>query len=1166
METYQEQYKTLTHRLRAVRRKETLNLLGEGLLRTLFVSICLLFAVALVETVARGDQAFRLALLIIWGLGSAAAFGLIMHPAILRALGKRNKPNLNEMALRVGERFPEVKDRLGNALQLFPLIDEPRGNSSDLAYAAFYEVARETEALDFDAIISGRRLRAAFIMFFIAGGIFLGSVLGFRSSLGESLYRIANWNQSFLPPAPFGIYIQPKSAKVLRGASSAVIVKATGQAPESVVLHIKEENQENYDTFTLKLDTGNTYRYELPAMKSSMTFYAEADWLGSSILTEVGTIKVIQKPVIKSLAGSVNPPSYAGQGSRSFDEQSADITALRGATVGVHLTSNKDLRSARIGFFRSGADSTGRNFDTTFIPMQVNGAGAQGRFSVQTNGSWFVEIYDKDGERNEDPVSYGIVVTEDGAPSISLLDPEGDVKLNEDAILPLRVAISDDYGFSSLKLFYRLAESKYSSPDPKFSYVEIPFVKNSLTSEVGYLWNLSKLGISPEDRFEFYVEVYDNDRIRGPKSARTQTLTARLPSMDEVLKTADASQDKIEKDLKTALKDAEQVKKEMEQLNRELDKKKPGEQMDWKQQKKADELLKKQQDINKRLDEAQQSLAETTKQLQQNNLLSPETMQKYMELQKLMKEVNSPELRKMQERMQQALQQMSPEQLKKAMENYKFDEEQFRKSIERSMKVLQRLQAEQKSDALTKRAEELSQKQDELRKQAENTNASDAQKRKELAEQQKRLAEELDKIKKEMNELEQLMKQIGEKEMPMNELNQAEQALNGEKTEQDMQQAAQDMQNANMQQAKNAQQRASQNLKNFAQKMKDMKKAMENSITKEAIRKMQKSINDLLEISKDQEDIKNKTSKTDYNSTQLPELARQQQQQLEALANVANGMMELAEKSFAVTPEMGEQIGRAMQGMQEAISKMADRRPSQAAQSQGGAMQSLNQAASQMKDMLGAMKQQGNGSCPNPGGTNPSGQGGQGAMSFSQRLQQAAGQQQALNQQMQQMMQQGQGGENGSMSQEARAKMGRLSKEQGSAQKSVEELAREQKQFGGEDRKTLGDLNKIAQEMKEVMQDIESGRVTPETLKKQERILSRLLDANKSLNERDMEKQREAKSGKFYNQKSPEPLNLSTQEGKRQAMQELLRSLKQGYSKDYEQMIRLYLESIQSGN
>ncbi|MDP2363764.1 MAG: DUF4175 family protein, partial [Ignavibacteria bacterium] len=570
--------------------------------------------------------------------------------------------------------------------------------------------------------------------------------------------------------------------------------------------------------------------------------------------------------------------------------------------------------------------------------------------------------------------------------------------------------------------------------------------------------------------------------------------------------------------------------------------------------KKAEDLMKKQAELQSKFNDIKQSLEEMTKKLEENRLLSPETLQKYQELQKLMQEVQSPELKKLQEAMKQALDKISPEELQKAMKNAKFNEEQFKKSIERTLKILKRLQAEQKVDALNKRAEELLKKQDELQKKEENSNPSDKSKRNELAKEQKAAKDDLKNIGKDLKDLEKLMKEIGDN-MPISEMEKAKDELSESETSDAMQDAQEQTEKGDFQKAGNSQKKASKNLKKFSQQMKKLKEEMENRNQKEAQKKLQKAISDMLQLSKKQENLKSKTQDADYNSTQFNELGEQQSQIEDAMGSIANSMFELGEKSFVVSPEMGKQLGTAMQEMQEAMQQLANRNSAAAMNAQMNAMSALNKAAMEMQTSLSAMKS--NGQCDNPGGSNPGGKGGSG-MGFMERMQQIAGQQQGINQAMQQMGQSG----NGQLSPEQQAELGRIASQQGKAQKSVEELAKEQKQLGGP-KMGLGDLNRIAKEMEEVVSDLQRGQITPETMKRQDRILSRLLDATKSMNERDYEKKRESKTGEEYVRQSPDALNLENQEGKSKAMQELLKSVQQGYTKDYETIIRQYFEALQ---
>jgi len=202
-------------------------------------------------------------------------------------------------------------------------------------------------------------------------------------------------------------------------------------------------------------------------------------------------------------------------------------------------------------------------------------------------------------------------------------------------------------------------------------------------------------------------------------------------------------------------------------------------------------------------------------------------------------------------------------------------------------------------------------------------------------------------------------------------------------------------------------------------------------------------------------------------------------------------------------------------------------------------MASLNAAANMVQGAMNAMMQ--------PGGQ------GMGMAGFMQRLQQMSGMQQGINQGTRNM---------GGMTPQRAAELGRLAGEQGMVRKSLEQLAREAAGTG-ELSKMLGDLNRIAQEMREVQTDLAGGNANPQTLQKQDRILSRLLDSQRSTRERDFEKKRKSESGKEVARTSPDPLNLRGEEGRTRLQQDLLKAMEEGYARDYQELIRRYFEALE---
>jgi septal ring factor EnvC (AmiA/AmiB activator) len=143
--------------------------------------------------------------------------------------------------------------------------------------------------------------------------------------------------------------------------------------------------------------------------------------------------------------------------------------------------------------------------------------------------------------------------------------------------------------------------------------------------------------------------------------------------------------------------------------------------------------------------------------------------------------------------------------------------------------------------------------------------------------------------------------------------------------------------------------------------------------------------------------------------------------------------------------------------------------------------------------------------------------------------------------------------------------MQRLANQQGQVKKSIDDLNRELKESGGTRKNIVGDLERAAREIDEVLTDMRSGQVTPETIQRQERILSRLLDATRSNRERDFDKERESRSGVDVVRQSPPELK-SDPETKERTGRDQLNAREQGYTKDYEYMIRRYFEALGKGS
>jgi hypothetical protein len=1122
-------YSEILQRLDGVRKKENRLSLFYGLLTTLLLAITISLLIIVLEEVFSFAILGRTILFVVCIVGVVFSIGWFVGRPALRIFGIFKSDDNSTIALKVGKHFPAIRDRLLDAMQVYEGREKLKGlYSLELIDASFSDLYQQIRQLDFTETVNDLRVKKlgkivsyAFVVVLLILGISPSGFLG-------SAYRIVNFNRSFASPLPIQFIVEPGNVEVVRGQNVPITIRSMGKPLNTISLKTRQTGQIQFDALALKSDKEGTFRSEITNIKASTEYYVTAE----DVSSEKFNITVLDRPLIRSLRLTLAPPSYTRIPSKALDENVGDVSAYPGTNVTLQLTASKEISSAIMIFN-----------DSTKLQLTQRGPNADGSFTVKKNKTYHLTISDKDGLTNIAPVEYSIKTLIDEYPTVEILSPAKNVDLTEEMKLDLFVRAGDDFGFSKLRLGYRLAQSRYEKPAEEFSFIDIPLQQiHQSPLDILYRWDLTSMHLVPEDAVAYYVEVFDNDVVNGPKSGKSETYIVRLPSLEEVFSDVSQTQQQSLESMQNVAKETQQLKKDVEDLQREM--KKNREKMDWQQQKKAEDMLQRYEAMKKKLEETSQKMDEMVKQMQDNKLLSDKTLDKYLELQKLMEQLNSSELQEAMKKLQQSMKQPTPEQMQQAMQQLKFSEEQFRQSLERTIELLKRIHIEQKIDELIKRTEELIKQQENLQQQAAQTNPSDKQKLDELAKQQQDLQKQMDALEKESAELTKKMEEFA-KEMPVEEMTKADQQLQQQQLQQKMQQSAQQMQAGQMKNAQQSQQQTLQGLQNFEQQMKQIQKTLQDQQMRQIVNAMRKQLENILELSKREETLKDETQNLEPNSQRFRESAQEQNEVMTDLGNVASAMADIAKKSFAISPEMGKEIGDAMRQMSEAMQTIEGRNPSGTSQKQSDAMGSLNRAAMMMQGALNSMMQ--------------GGQGGMGMAGLMSRLGQMAGAQGQINSGTQQAMGMGQGQ---GLSPQQAAEYGRLAGQQAGVQKSLEELSKEAKN-AGEFSKLLGDLDRVAQDMKEVQTDLEQGNVNPETIRKQERIVSRLLDSQRSMRERDFEKRRKAEAGKTKPNAIPADIDLTTQEGKNKLRQELLKVLEGKYSKDYEELIRKYFEQLE---
>jgi hypothetical protein len=126
----------------------------------------------------------------------------------------------------------------------------------------------------------------------------------------------------------------------------------------------------------------------------------------------------------------------------------------------------------------------------------------------------------------------------------------------------------------------------------------------------------------------------------------------------------------------------------------------------------------------------------------------------------------------------------------------------------------------------------------------------------------------------------------------------------------------------------------------------------------------------------------------------------------------------------------------------------------------------------------------------------------------------------------------------------------------------MEQARRLAEEFGNRS-EVLGRLDDMVQQMEDTIAELSERGASQEAVDRQKRILSRLLDAQRSLRQRDYTRERRSAVGEAYQRTSPEALADEITQARRELREDLLRAMQREYPAEYRELIRAYFESLE---
>jgi len=1089
-----------------------------GMLRVAAVLTGAVVLVVALEALVGLSPPLRVTLLLL------AAFAVVGSAAVWVVRPIARPVDAVELAARIEEGAPELGERLESSAELWSKRGVGRhGYSVELIDALILRTVADATGVDFRIVpsLAGMRRTVLTAGVVVLAAAVVAVLLGPR--FGPAMARLSR--PLDVPAKPVvTITVEPGDATLVAGDDLPVRASIVGPLEDAPALAYRFEGEEAaelemapVEVVEAGAEAGDAGLEVLATLRDVRTPLRYSVVTGTESSPEYA-VSVVDRPFVTGVRLDYDYPSYSGLLPRTVDENNGDITALRGTKVTVTIGASKPLTRAQLvspgGPVAMSAVSP-RAYEAVLV--------------VDEDADYTIEIEDEDGLANPDPPTYSIVAIRDERPLVRIVDPGEDIEAPRDMVLPVVISAVDDYGVSSLSLRYSLE----GSAEEGILRLESRGTEGprELTRET--VWDLSETGLMPGRSLVYYAEVDDNDRVTGPKTARSESYVVRFPSMSELYSDVQSEHDDISYELGELLEEQRELREQFEHMQEEI---RSEPEIDWQREEQVESALEQQQELAEDVVRMADRLSDLTDTMSETDRVTLETIEKVNEIQELLDEVATEEMRELLEAIRQAMKKVSPEDVSEAMENLSLTQDDYLRRLEQTLNLLKRAKAEQQLADVADRAQDLAAREEQIAREA-GENPSEARSQ-QLAEEQERLRQEFEQLKKDLESAAADMAEVDPS--AARQMREAASEAEACGLSEKMESARQRLTESQPSDAAAMCQTAKNDLLTLFTRLSSCQGGMSCSLQQRDREATLRAIDELLGVSIEQEEVVGAVrGRRRIPRAELVELVAKETDLVAAMSAIADRMFQVSKDSFVIDPNIYRAFGAVQMSMTRAASHIAE----------GGSAAGHKEARHALGRINGLIvslltsKQSSSGSSG-------------GAMSqLMQQLRQMGEQQSQLNQMTeslrQQMEQMGMSAGMERQIAEARARQDQILQE---ARRLAEEF--------GDRREILGRLDDTVEEMERALEEMERSGASQETVDRQKRILSRLLDAQRSLRRRDYTRERTSETGEAYARTDPGELPDDVERATQELREDLLRAMQRGYPSEYRELIRAYFRAL----
>ena len=1027
------------------------------------------------------------------------------------------KPLSNEQAAdQIGQYFPEVGDKLVNTLQLTRTLDHQQ---NELLIASINQKSKQLSFLKFADAIKINENRKYLKFAALPAGVIVLILMLYPAFFSKSTERIVNFKNEYQEEAPFTFVLENKKLQGFKNEDFIVNLTLQGNTiPESVYLMHNDRK--------LKMETIDKrhYIYTFSKVQQDFDFKFEAAGFKSAEYE----IEIVNRPSLAFFDVNLNYPNYLNKPNESMKNM-GNLTVPEGTVI------NWDFNVTDTDSIVMVFEGDGKRY---YAEKKLLGGGFDLSRRVKNAGTYKVFLKNQ-FVSNSEGMSFFLSVVPDKHPQLSLEQYKDSTLYN---FMVLGGNIADDYGISKLAIFYKvLRDGKPSTQD--YASMNLPINTSQTIQSFYKQWNLDSLKLSPADKIEYFVQVWDNDGVNGAKSTRSQVMNYAVPNKREIDKEIDNSIDKAEAQIEKTLEKAQKLRKEIAALESRLKNKK---ELDFQDKKVAEELIKKKEELMNEIKQMQEQNQNLNEKQQRFNEQKPEIQQKMDALQKMMNELMDPEAQKMYDELKKMLEQ-NPEDNKmlEQMERIKNKEKNAEKELERMKDLFKKLQLDQKMDKAIKELENQAEKEEKLAEKNEQTdkktdNPPEKQKENEAnKKEQEKLSKEFDDLKKDLKEAEKMNEEMKNSEkMDMDKEQQ-------EDISEDQKDSEKKIDKGDNKSASEKQKRAAKKMRNLAQKLAAAKQQQESKQNQENMDDLRDILENLVTVSFDQERLMKDFRGINPSDPRFIKLSQDQIKLQDDAKVIEDSLYTLSKRVLQIETFVTREMNNMKGHMTDAVKLIKERKLAMTTSKQQFAMTSMNNLALLLSDVLKQMQQNQQMMAGSGSGKGKS-KGKQKSMGEAQK---------ELNEQMGKSMQKGSKGQGGISEQ-----LAQMAREQATLRKMLQGFLDSSK--GTEKGRKLGDeIKDMMRKMEETETDLVNKRINPETIKRQQELLTRLLESEKAIKEQEEDQKRKAETARqAFERKTPPQFQQYVKDKQKQT--ELLRTVPPNLNPYYKRQVDNYFKQI----